>query len=109
MGTVQTPKPTPPNYLAPSDAPTIIIPSKSCADSPLRFRILNQDGKNIRRTCDWVARRETRNRCALAGASETCPRTCETCGMCVDSPLRIKMLKLGTGSLTRSCEWAARI
>lgn len=84
---------------APTTSPT--LSSRSCSDSTFRFRVVTDDGKNIARSCDWVGRRQAR--CALNGVSATCPRTCGTCGICVDSPLRFKVPEG-----TRSCEWVAR-
>jgi len=77
-----------------------------CTDSPLRFKILRNGGLTTR-SCIWVARSNTKIRCALKGIRQTCPSTCMTCSICADSPLRIKFDFKGA-YVAKSCKWAAR-
>lgn len=93
---------------APVAAPSAPSVSDQCVDSPLRIKI-PVDDQMVARSCEWVARKKTDERCAILGVSDTCPSACETCGTCSDSPLRIKFLMEGeTKKIARSCEWVAR-
>jgi hypothetical protein len=52
---------------------------RNCADSTLRFKFA-YNGNERFRTCEWVARKKTIERCsAVEGISATCPLTCGTC------------------------------
>ena len=84
-------------------------PAFSCVDSLLRLKILDTDGSRISRSCEWVARRATLQRCALPGVSAACPVTCGTCSTCVDpeAPMRFKFSKDGVDTIIRDCGWVA--
>jgi len=82
------------------------IPGPGCEDSPSRFKF-PKNGKLVTKSCEWAARKNTIERCAISGVGETCPLTCETCETCADSPLRIKISIEGEMK-TRSCEWAEK-
>ena len=77
----------------------------NCADPVNRFHV-TKDGKPIARVCDWVGRKSVIYRCSLPGVSEMCPFTCDTCDICTDSTLRIKLFKNGV-LITKSCLWPA--
>lgn len=78
-----------------------------CADSSLRFKIYRRwKGKLKSTSCEWIARKNSNSRCRIVGVRETCPFTCETCSLHIDSPLQIKIDI--DGELTvQTCEWVA--
>jgi len=85
----------------------VCVPSAlSCVDSSSRFRIVKPTGKKIWRGCAYVARNAA-SRCNFDGASETCPVTCNTCDVCVDSPSRFKIRKNDGRKISRDCTWVA--
>lgn len=92
--------------LAPTSAtteePTASPTFNTCADSPFRFR-LRKNGRNISRSCEWVANKDTMNRCALGGVSSMCPSTCDACE-CADGESRFRFLWNGR-MITRDCGW----
>jgi len=49
-----------------------------CTDSTLRFKFLH-DGVRIARSCEWTARFNTVERCAIFGMADTCRDTCGKC------------------------------
>jgi parallel beta-helix repeat protein len=93
--------------------------SNQCSDSAGIFVLEN----GLTKPCDWVARSNTSERCALEGVEDTCRQTCGSCvgstvapaatpsaapvsvssGSCVDSPLRMMV-----DGRSRSCVWVAR-
>lgn len=90
---------------APSKVPTA-APNNgvtNCVDSPLRFKLIWK-GEKISRKCTWVKNKQTSERCAVPGVSETCPNTCDTCSSRVDSPQRFKLTWKGK-NISRSCTW----
>ena len=95
---------------APSLAPSA-TPTAPCADTDLRLKIIKDNGYYMSRSCEWVANKDTTNRCLLTGVSAACPRTCGTCTDCKDPPpaLRFKFDD-GSGSRTiaRNCEFVGR-
>ena len=54
-----------------------------------------------------VARRDTKNRCSVAGISETCAKTCNSCDELRDSTLRVRFMVDGA-YIARSCDWVKR-
>jgi len=80
-----------------TSTPTISLPSP-CEDSTRPF-LVNEKA----RKCDWVSKATTKKRCAKGnGAVATnCPKTCGTCGNCVDA---VKRFYLPNGNL-KSCLW----
>ncbi len=81
--------------------------AQSCVDSTIRLRIFKPDGSRIFRNCNWVARNDVENRCSFDGVSESCPLTCNSCDECVDSPLRLKIVKASGKKISRGCSWVA--
>ena len=67
----------------------------------------HNEANRVARSCEWVARKNTDERCALDGVSNTCPKTCGTCVTCVDSTLRFKFV-YNDVYIARSCEWVTR-
>ena len=104
--TGSAPTPTPPTPTPPTPTPPTPTVVTSCEDSPFRFKIL-KDGKKIARDCKWVSNRATKSRCKLDGVKNSCPSTCDTCSLCVDSTLRFQFNFKGK-KVTRDCEWVAR-
>ena len=90
----------------PSSPPSVSETSKPCNDSTVRFR-LRKNGRNIARSCVWVANKDTKNRCAIEGVSSMCPKTCGTCDPCIDGTARFKLV-YNDRKITRSCEWVAK-
>ena len=84
-------------------------PSFECVDTTLRLKIEGTT-KRIQRSCEWVARKDTPNRCSLSGVSESCPVTCGSCPSCTDpnSDIRFKFIYNGK-NIKRSCDWVGRI
>lgn len=82
--------------------------SAVCVDSPLRIRFFKADGTRVSRSCAWVARRDTVNRCSLDGIAEACPSTCGTCSTCADpsSDLSFRFDDGGT-MISKTCDWVA--
>ena len=94
----------PTNGAPTTDAPTTIS-TELCNDSTVRFRVkINK--KNRLRDCKWVAKKSTNYRCDLGdGTAKTvCHKTCDTCGTCIDSETRFKVMKDGK-KIERDCEW----
>ena len=89
------------NVSQPTPSP---ISTEDCKDSPFRFR-LRKNGRNISRGCNWVANKDTFNRCALAGVSSMCKETCDNCD-CNDGESRFCFPWKGR-MVTRSCSWVA--
>jgi hypothetical protein len=82
----------------------------TCVDSPLVFKTTkknDEDGKIIRKKCEWAKEKSTNFRCRFKGVAVTCPETCGTCQRCVDSPLRIEF-KHKNKKMTKSCEWVKK-
>ena len=94
---------------SPSSAPsTTSSPTHQialCDDSSVRFKF-KKNGKKITRSCEWVARIDTINRCALDGVSSMCPYTCGACNPCIDGTARFKLV-YNDKKITRKCEWVA--
>ena len=84
--------------VSPVSSPTT---SSDCVDSPYQFKL---QGEDRYKKCRWV--RKDTQRCNMAGISETCPKTCGTCGVCVDSPLKFRVVKTNGETMERSCNWA---
>jgi len=98
--------PFPPTSPTPATVePTPTGSTSSCSDSPVRFKIIKNDGKKITRDCVWVAN-NSNNRCNFNGVSAICPSTCDTCGTCDDATLRFKITKNGK-KITRDCTWVS--
>lgn len=105
-----TDQPTP----LPSDQPSrkpSVKPSNQCVDSQLRIAFI-KDGVRIARYCEWVANKDTNNRCKLVGVAAACPVTCFTCTSCIDpesglTGLKFKFIKNGS-FVSRNCAWVAR-
>lgn len=95
----------------PSSIPTL-SPTVPCLDSPLRLRISTAGTKpktEISRYCVWVARRDSKSRCALPGVSAACPATCGTCNSC-DDPVDLRFrFKINGRKVLRSCDFVKRI
>ena len=96
----------------PTGTPTA-APTKYCYDSELRLKV-KQDGEMKSRSCAWVARKATKQRCALGGGAmaAACPKTCGTCTTCADPAsgfdgLRFRFDDNDGESIVRSCEWVA--
>ena len=96
----------------PTGTPTA-APTKYCYDSELRLKV-KQDGTMKSRSCAWVARKATKQRCALGGGAvaAACPVTCGTCTTCADPAsgsdgLRFRFEK-DEAFIVRSCDWVAR-
>lgn len=79
----------------------------TCSDSTSRFRVVfSTDGTNKdTKSCEWVARKNTENRCAIPGIAETCRSTCGNC--CSDSLHEFSFI-FNDNQVTKTCEWAAR-
>ena len=96
----------------PTDVPTKAAPTQApvaCSDSPLRLKIFKEGAtKPISRSCEWVERKNTAERCNLTGVSAACPFTCGSCGTCADPELRFKF-RYNNKDITRSCEFVGRI
>ena len=104
------PTPTPPTPTPPTPTPPTPTPPtptvEECSDSTLRFKF-EYDGEEITRSCRWVARKDTEERCAIDGVSEMCADTCGTCSTCADTSARFKFRYKGK-KMTRDCEWVER-
>jgi len=68
-----------------------------------------QDGLKIARYT-WVAKRQRKVRCQIAGLSAACPAICEVCSTCVDPPSQLRFRKfIKNGKyINRSCSWVTR-
>lgn len=93
--------PTSAPVASPSLAP-VSVSNGSCVDSPLRMIV---DGRS--RSCEWVARRNTENRCRIENVESHCPVTCNACAtnQCTDSESRFI---LGNGD-SKKCVWVRRL
>ena len=49
-----------------------------CSDSTEQFQF-TYNGNVINKFCEWAARKDTKNRCAVAEVSANCPETCGSC------------------------------
>jgi hypothetical protein len=86
----------------------------SCSDSFLKAKIVNKNGRKIWQGCDWVARKDTDERCKLNGVASHCPLTCNaSCDEndeAIDSILPFKFwfykrLKV----VAKTCKWLGRM
>jgi hypothetical protein len=78
-----------------------VVTSDMCQDTPLKFTYL----EGVFKSCSYIARKNTSERCLIASAKTNCPVTCETAGcQCYDTVGRFP-LKSGT---TKKCAWAER-
>jgi len=102
-----TPAPVAPTTPAPVSSTTPAPVVSTCVDSPLRLKII-KDGNIISRSCTWVGNKATIQRCAMAGVSDACPVTCNSCSTCEDTSLRMRLTKSDGTSVVRNCEWVAR-
>jgi len=93
-GRVPTDSPTDSLSVSPTTAPT------SCQDSTRTFLLNNNPRK-----CDWVAEDSTA-RCSMGrGKVAThCPKTCGTCGDCVDAKLKFYL----TNNSAKQCKWVQK-
>ena len=83
--------------------------SATCVDYPLRFRINGDSSQGSRnKSCEWVARKDTANRCALDGVSAACPVTCGACDSCVDTTVLLRFEYNGR-FVRRSCDFVGRV
>ena len=92
-------------------------PTAWCYDSDIRIKV-KELGVVKSRSCEWVSRRSTSQRCGLANGAmaAACPVTCGTCTTCVDPTsgldgIRFRFNKTVDGEVTsivRSCDWVAR-
>ncbi len=76
-------------------------------DSTFKFKIQMNTGRTIFRNCDWDGNRATSSRCKLTGVSSMCPKTCNSCSICLDSFSRMKFLLNGK-LRARDCSWTSR-
>ena len=84
---------------APTGAP--VVTSDLCQDTPLRFTYL----EGVSKSCSYIARKNTSERCLIDSAKTNCPVTCKTAGcQCYDTVGRF-LIKSGT---TKKCAWAER-
>lgn len=60
----------------PSMCPSTCNKSCNCVDGTKRFRF-PWKGKMVSRDCTWVGNKQTRQRCAVPGMSDTCSSTCD--------------------------------
>ncbi len=78
----------------------------SCTDTRNFFEF-----KNKFKTCKFIGKKKTTERCTEPGVQYHCPVTCGTCDeittTCTDSPLMFKIKQQGN-KITRSCEWVMR-
>ena len=79
----------------------------SCVNASTRLKIV-VGGNIVSRSCTWVGRQDTTNRCALAGVSAACPNTCGTCDSCVDTTARFRFTYNGQ-SIVRNCDFVGRV
>jgi len=91
------------NPIPPTLSPTIYMRRSQCADSPLKFRTMKNE-VSVLTDCAWVAKKNTPNRCSLDHVSQTCPSTCRTCSVCIDSLSRFQFVMNGS-IVTKSCTW----
>ena len=77
-----------------------------CADSPMKVKIV-KPLIMIRRSCVWVATKDTVTRCNLPSVRTNCPLTCTGCESCTDTIDKF-LIKGGGDSFNRSCEWVAK-
>lgn len=65
--------------------------------------------KNKFKTCNFIAKKNTSERCTEPGVQYHCPVTCGACdeSTCADTPLMFK-IKQQANAIVRSCEWVMR-
>lgn len=73
----------------------------SCSDKTERFEITSVTIKNTSRSCKWVKRKSTENRCKIAEAKMNCRNTCNNC--CADSTQKFFL-----NGKRRGCNWVKR-
>ena len=76
-----------------------------CVDSPTRFTIKSEYNSLIR-SCSWVAKQDTTNRCFLPGVQENCPKECG-CESCDDDSSEKFEIIFPAVDLKKSCNWVA--
>lgn len=93
---------TPSLVAAPSTSP-----SEDCLDSSLEVGMRTNKNNKVRfETCEsWVINKP--NRCTNVGVSETCPMTCGSCSICIDSPFRFRVELAGVIK-KKGCNWVRR-
>lgn len=97
--------PLPGSTLAPTPTPTSSGTS-NCNDSSLKFKI-QLNGRTRTRSCTWVAKKKTIQRCAKDDVSTHCAETCGSCSTCQDSIIRFKLPWNGR-VIARTCTWVAK-
>ncbi len=54
-------------------------PYNNCEDREGRFKIVTSTDRVMKRSCEWVQKKDTSARCNIPGVAELCK---ETCGLC---------------------------
>ena len=103
MGTTPTitAAPSEENLDTTSASPSEEPPSADCKDSSLTFKVL-WNGRNRKKTCSFA---NSATKCDVAGVSEICSKTCNSCDTCADTSLRFKVALSSTKSRFKDCAW----
>jgi hypothetical protein len=80
---------------APAPAPS---PVQECVDPPLQFRSERGKGRDKWKTCEEAD-------CTIENEAKSCPATCGTCSICVDSVYRFKVDVPMWRVIRKKCSW----